>query len=103
MGATIGGTMGGIAGLAAGVGALAIPGIGPILAAGPIAAGLTGTAAGGLAGSLVDMGIPQDRGTYYEDEVKSGNILAVVEAEDDMVDEVIDSLENNGARDVESH
>lgn len=64
---------------------------------------MTGTAAGGLAGSLVDMGIPEDRGNYYEEEVKGGNILAVVEAEDEMVDEVIDSLENNGARNVESH
>ncbi len=68
-----------------------------------MAAGLTGAAAGGLTGSLVDMGIPEDRGNYYEEEVKEGNIVAVIEAKDEMVNEVVDSLENNGARDVESH
>ncbi len=102
-GAATGGALGGLAGIAAGVGALAIPGIGPILAAGPIAAGLTGAAAGGITGGLVDMGIPQDRGDYYENEVKSGKILAAVETEDNNIDDIASALRNNGASDVETH
>jgi len=103
MGTTVGGTLGGLAGIAAGAGALVIPGIGPILAVGPLAAGLTGAAAGGLTGALVDMGIPEDRGNYYEEQVKQGNILAVVESKENMVDEVSDVMRKNDARDVERH
>lgn len=102
-GAATGGTLGGLAGIAAGIGALAIPGIGPILAAGPIAAGLTGAAAGGIAGGLVDMGIPQERGDYYENEVKSGKILTAVDAEDNKVNDISSVFRNNGASDVETH
>lgn len=102
-GAATGGALGGIAGLIAGAGALAIPGIGPIIAAGPIAAGLTGVAAGGIAGGLVDMGIPQERGDYYEGEIKKGKIVAAVEADEDKIDEVSSVLKENGARDVENH
>lgn len=102
-GTATGGTLGALGGLAAGAGALAIPGIGPIIAAGPIAAGLTGAAAGGIAGGLVDMGIPQDRGNYYEEQVKGGKILTAVEADDNKVDDVASFLRNNGATDVETH
>lgn len=105
-GAAKGGAVGGLAGLglaAAGISTLAIPGIGAIIAAGPIAAGLTGAAAGGIAGGLVDMGIPQQRGDYYQDKVKSGKILAAVEADRNKVDEVSSYLKDNGAYDVEAH
>ncbi len=102
-GATTGGTIGGLAGLIAGAGALTIPGIGPIVAAGPIAAGLTGIAAGGITGSLVDMGIPEERGEYYENEVKEGSILATVEADQAKVNEVASYMRDNQARDVEVH
>lgn len=102
-GATTGGTLGGLAGLLAGAGTLAIPGVGPILAAGPIAAGLTGVAAGGVAGGLVDMGIPKERGEHYEKELKNGSLLAAVEADGTKVEEVASFMRNNGARDVESH
>ncbi|MFW5976319.1 MAG: general stress protein [Bacillota bacterium] len=102
-GATTGGTLGGLAGLMAGAGALTIPGIGPILAAGPLAAGLSGVAAGGLAGSLVDLGVDRERGQFYEDEVKRGSILATVEADDSKVDDVTSYLKRNGAREVETH
>ncbi len=102
-GATTGGTIGGLAGLIAGAGALTIPGIGPIVAAGPIAAGLTGVAAGGITGSLVDMGIPEDRGEYYENEVKKGSIIATVEADRAKVNEVASFMRKNQARDVEIH
>lgn len=102
-GTATGGALGGLAGLAASVGALAIPGIGPILAVGPIAAGLSGAAAGGIAGGLVDMGIPEERGNYYENEVKSGKILAAVETEEDKVNDIASHFRNNGASDVETH
>lgn len=102
-GTATGGALGGLAGLAASMGALAIPGIGPILAVGPIAAGLSGAAAGGIAGGLVDMGIPEERGNYYENEVKSGKILAAVETEEDKVNDIASYLRDNGASDVETH
>ncbi|MGM0409839.1 MAG: general stress protein [Bacillota bacterium] len=102
-GATTGGTIGGLAGLMAGAGALAIPGIGPILAAGPIAAGLTGMAAGGLIGGLADLGIPRERGEHYENELKSGSILTAVKTGSDKVEKVANSMRKNGARDVETH
>lgn len=102
-GAITGGALGGVAGLLAGAGALAIPGIGPIVAAGPIVAGLTGAAAGGLAGGLLDLGIPEERGRYYEEKVKEGKILAVVKADANKVSEAAMILRQNGASDVETH
>lgn len=102
-GAATGGVLGGIGGVLAGVGALAIPGIGPIIAAGPIAAGLSGAVAGGLAGSLIDLGIPQDRGEYYEEQVKRGKVLAAVKTDDDKARKAAKILEANDAYDVETH
>jgi uncharacterized membrane protein len=88
-GAATGGVLGGLTGLLAGIGALAIPGIGPIVAAGPIAATLTGAAvgagAGGLAGALIGMGIPEDEADRYEGYVKEGKILVVVERDENRV------------------
>ena len=88
-GAATGGILGGLTGLLAGIGALAIPGIGPIVAAGPIAATLTGAAvgagAGGLAGALIGMGIPEDEADRYEGYVKEGKILVVVERDENRV------------------
>ena len=102
-GATTGGALGGIAGLMAGAGALTIPGIGPILAAGPLAAGLSGVAAGGLTGSLVDLGLDRERSQFYEDEVRSGSILATVETDQSQINDVASYLKRNGAREVETH
>ncbi|NLM25701.1 MAG: hypothetical protein GX208_06240 [Firmicutes bacterium] len=98
-----GGALGGLAGLLAGVGALVIPGIGPIVAAGPIAGVLSGAVTGGVAGGLIDLGIPEERGKAYEQHLKSGGILAVVETSEDKVQDVSEVLRNNGAVDVESH
>jgi len=82
-GAATGGILGGTAGLLAGIGALAIPGIGPVLAAGPIAATLAGAAVGagtgGLAGALIGMGIPEAEAGHYETEIKSGKLLILVD------------------------
>ncbi|HWB78942.1 MAG TPA: hypothetical protein VG755_28465 [Nannocystaceae bacterium] len=85
-GAGAGGAVGGTIGLLAGIGALAIPGLGPFIAAGPIMAALAGAAAGatvgGITGALVGMGIPEVEAKQYEDKVKNGNILMSVHAED---------------------
>ncbi|NLK08265.1 MAG: hypothetical protein GX316_06135 [Firmicutes bacterium] len=102
-GTTWGGVLGGTAGLLAGVGALAIPGIGPIIAAGPLAAALSGAVTGGVAGGLLDMGIPEDRGQFFEDEVKRGRFLAVIDTEAGLVEDAARIMWENGASDVETH
>src|SRR5215207_6298153 len=87
-GAGIGAALGGVGGLIAGIAGLAIPGIGPILAAGPIAAAIggalggagLGAAAGGIIGALTDMGVPEDEARHYEDQVRQGKILVTVRA-----------------------
>jgi hypothetical protein len=85
-GAGAGGLVGGTLGVLAGIGALAIPGLGPFIAAGPILAGLSGIAAGaavgGLTGALVGMGIPEFEAKMYENKLKAGNILVSVHTED---------------------
>ena len=84
-GATTGGAIGGALGVLAGLGALAIPGIGPLLAAGPIVAGLAGLGAGGavggLIGALVGMGIPEYEARRYVGRVKDGGVLLSVHCE----------------------
>ncbi|MNP52962.1 hypothetical protein D3C76_1473910 [compost metagenome] len=79
-----------MAGLLAGIGVLAIPGIGPILAAGPIVATLTGLAvgagAGGLVGGLVGLGIPEDEAVEYESYVSDGKILVLVDSNQRGID-----------------
>lgn len=102
-GAAWGGTLGGVTGLLAGVGALAIPGVGPIVAAGPLAAALTGAVAGGVAGGLLDMGIPEEEGQAYEEEIKRGNVLAIVEADGTRADTAEDILREFGADQVKSY
>ncbi|MER3423242.1 MAG: DUF3341 domain-containing protein, partial [Nitrospiraceae bacterium] len=76
------GILGGALGWLAGIGTLAIPGLGPFIAAGPIMAALSGAAigaaVGGLAGALIGMGIPEYEAKRYEGEVKEGNVLVSV-------------------------
>ena len=98
-----GGALGGIAGLLAGAGALLIPGVGPIIAAGPLAAFLTGVVGGGLVGGLVDFGIPEERGRHYEERVKRGDVLVTVKANDDEVTQITSVLERYGGEDIEIH
>lgn len=102
-GTTWGGALGGAAGLLAGVGALAIPGIGPIIAAGPLAGVLSGAVTGGVAGGLIDLGIPEERGRRYENDLKKGGVLAVIETSEDKVNDASSILRQNGAKDVETH
>jgi hypothetical protein len=98
-GASTGGVIGGAAGLLAGLGLLAIPGVGPILAAGPIAAALTGAAvgagAGGIVGGLIGMGIPEDDAKKYSQYVDEGKILVLVDSDADRNDSVYDNFRNN--------
>jgi uncharacterized membrane protein len=103
-GTATGGAIGGLAGLLAGAGALLIPGIGPIIAAGPLAGALTGIVTGGIAGGLIDYGIPEEEGERYEQEIHGGNIMVAVETEDDeLAEEVVSILRENGAYDVKAH
>ena len=102
-GAFTGSTLGGIGGLIVGAGALAIPGIGPIVAAGPIAAALSGALAGGIAGGLVDWGIPSEASERYENSVAQGNILAIIRTDDMKVTQAAKILRDHGADNVESH
>ena len=77
-----GGVLGGTIGLLAGIGALAIPGLGPFIAAGPLLAALSGAAAGatvgGITGALIGLGIPEIEAKRYEGKIRSGNILISV-------------------------
>src|SRR3954462_284685 len=89
-GATSGAVVGGTLGLLAGIGALAIPGVGPFIAAGPIMGALAGAgvggAVGGLIGALVGMGIPEYEAKRYEGRLKSGGVLLSVHC--DTSDEI---------------
>jgi len=106
-GAGTGGLLGGALGWLAGIGALAIPGLGPFIAAGPIMAALSGAAVGaalgGVTGALVGMGIPEYEAKRYEGRIQSGNILISVHAEDQAeTRKARDIFERAGAEDIAS-
>lgn len=102
-GATTGGILGGLAGLAAGAGALAIPGIGPIVAAGPISGILAGAASGGVAGGLLDWGIPENESREIESEIKQGKVMVAISSSQDKVSEAERILRDHGAEKVKVH
>jgi hypothetical protein len=102
-GAGVGAVVGGIGGLLVGLGALTIPGIGPVLAAGPLATAvsallgagagaLAGSLAGGLLGALIDMGIPEEQAGYYAEGVRRGGALVTVDADDMTLDRARDVM-----------
>jgi hypothetical protein len=104
-GAGSGVILGGALGWMVGIGALAIPGLGPFVAAGPIMAALAGAAggavAGGIAGTLIGMGIPEYEAKRYEGKVKNGNVLISVHTENsDERDRAKQLLRDNGAEDI---
>jgi hypothetical protein len=106
-GATSGAVVGGALGWLAGIGALAIPGVGPLIAAGPIIAALTGVgvggAVGGIAGGLVGLGIPEYEAKRYEGRIKSGNILLSVHTDDSKwTSKAEHILKDTGAEDIAS-
>jgi hypothetical protein len=106
-GVTTGGAIGGTLGLLAGIGALAIPGLGPFIAAGPIMGALAGLgvggAVGGLIGALVGMGIPEFEAKRYEGRIKEGGVLLSVHCDTaDQIKRAKDVLERTGAKDISS-
>ena len=107
IGASTGGALGGTIGLLAGIGALAIPGLGPFIAAGPIMAALSGGAigagVGGLTGALVGLGIPEYEAKRYEGKVKEGGILISVHSENnDETNRAKNIFKLAGAHDISS-
>ena len=104
-GGASGAVLGGALGWMVGIGALAIPGLGVFIAAGPIMAALAGAAggaaAGGLTGALIGMGMPEYEAKRYEGKVKDGNILLSIHTEDSKErDRAKKILENGGAVDI---
>jgi uncharacterized protein (TIGR02271 family) len=104
-GAVIGGVTGGAAGLIASLTGLAIPGIGPVLALGPLMAALTGAGvgavAGGLIGALTSAGVPESHAEYYAEGVRRGGTLVTVSARDEDAEEVMRILNRHNPVDIE--
>jgi hypothetical protein len=104
-GALAGGLLGGLAGWLIGIGALAVPGVGPLLAAGALGAALSGVAIGAgigaIAGALVGIGVPEDEAAWYEQEVRGGRALISVRARDRR-EQAREILGRFGAYDAES-
>jgi hypothetical protein len=106
-GATAGAVLGGGLGWLAGIGALAIPGLGPFIAAGPIMAALAGVgvggAVGGITGALIGLGIPEYEAKRYEGRVKDGGILLSVHSDNsEWTKRAKEILERTGAQDISS-
>ncbi len=104
-GASTGGLIGGALGLLAGIGAIAVPGLGPFIAAGPIMATLSGAAVGaavgGLTGALVGMGIPEYEAKIYEGKIRDGNLLVAAHCEEkDSLKVAEDLFKQNRASDI---
>jgi hypothetical protein len=104
-GATTGGLLGGVLGWLAGIGSLAIPGVGPLIAAGPIMGMLSGAAvgaaAGGLTGALIGLGMPELEAKQYEGKIRGGNILLAVHTENgDEVSRVKEIFKRHNAEDI---
>jgi hypothetical protein len=106
-GVTAGGAIGGTLGLLAGIGALAIPGVGPFIAAGPIMGALAGLgvggAVGGLIGALVGLGIPEYEAKRYEGKIKNGGVLLSIHCDtSDEIKRAKELLKQTGAEDISS-
>jgi hypothetical protein len=106
-GGVAGGIIGGALGVLAGIGTLAIPGLGPFIAAGPIMAGLAGLGAGGavggIIGALVGMGIPEYEAKRYEGRLKEGGVLMSVHCDtSEQITRAKDLLKGSGAEDISS-
>jgi hypothetical protein len=107
VGVTSGGVLGGTLGLLAGIGALAIPGLGPFIAAGPLMAALSGAAAGaaigGVAGALIGMGIPEIEAKKYEGKLRGGNILVAAHVDNSEEEtRAKEVFRREGAHDISS-
>jgi hypothetical protein len=106
-GGVTGGVVGGTIGLLAGIGALAIPGLGPFIAAGPLMAALSGSAAGaavgGITGALIGLGIPEIEAKKYEGKLRGGNVLIAAHVDSSEEEKLAkDVFAREGAHDVSS-
>jgi hypothetical protein len=106
-GGVTGGVIGGTIGLLAGIGALAIPGLGPFIAAGPLMAALSGSAAGaavgGITGALIGLGIPEIEAKKYEGKLRGGNILVAAHVDNSDEEKLAKELfAREGAHDISS-
>ncbi|MBZ5581874.1 MAG: general stress protein [Acidobacteriia bacterium] len=106
-GGVVGGIAGGVLGWLTGIGALAIPGLGPFVAAGPIVAALAGAgavgAAGGIVGALIGIGIPEYEAKRYEGRIREGGVLLSAHCDSgDWVKRAKEILERTGAQDIAS-
>jgi len=103
-GTGIGATIGGLGGLLVGLGALAIPGIGPIVAAGPLLAALTGAGvgavAGGIVGALVDLGVPEEDANLYSEGLRRGSVLVIAQVPDASSNAVTRIMDRPGTVDI---
>ena len=103
-GAGIGAAIGGLGGLLVGLGALAIPGVGPVIAAGPLLAALTGAGVGavtgGIVGALVDLGIPDEEAQIYSEGLRRGHVLVIAQTPDASVNAVTRLMERPGLVDI---
>ena len=104
-GAVAGALLGGLGGLVVGLAALAVPGIGPVLAAGPIASAIVGAGVGAVTGSLIgaliDLGIEETAAEYYAEGVRRGGILVTVQAEPGQSDLALALLDRHNPVDLE--
>lgn len=104
-GAFAGGAIGGLAGMLVGLGALAIPGLGPVIAAGPIVAGLTGAgigaAAGGLLGALIGWGIPEEHAAYYAEGIRRGSTLVALKVDEGRVEDAVAIMDRHDPVNIE--
>lgn len=102
-----GAAIGGVAGAVLGIAALAIPGIGPIVAAGPLAAALTGAgvgaATGGMLGALHDMGMSDEEAQHWAEGLRRGGTLVAVHGGEELTDKAQSVLDRHGALDVDAH
>ena len=92
--------MGGVAGLALGLGTIAVPGLGMIAAAGPVAGLISGALSGGVVGTLVDLGIPEMEGQRYEQEIRNGNVYFSMPITEETGGSVSQILKSCGAKNV---
>jgi len=103
--ALTGGVVGGAAGLAVSLMALTIPGLGPIVAAGPLVSMLSGAGAGavagGLIGALTDAGVPEEHANYYAETVRRGGAIVTVKVDESRADRAAEIMRANGAIDLD--
>ena len=95
-----GGVLGGLAGLFLGLGTIAVPGLGVVAAAGPIAGLLSGAITGGVVGALVDLGIPDERAQEFHEDLRHGKVLWSMETEEEYAEHVKSILREYGAEKV---